>query len=338
VALVTIYTDPHLGLKRKSNFTTASAEARETEALQSLGDLVKNQKAKGHTVVCAGDFFDKSSNTEQVIASTFEIAKHTDHILAGNHDVSNNIESVSSLALLDEIYHNVLFSNEQLYIIKDLGDAELFFIPHVMSQETFLSALERVEKARKKNAVLILHCNYDVPSDTADVHLTLSRERARELLATFHYIFIGHEHTAKEDFGGRLQIIGSFRPTAFDNLDTKSVIVLDTEAMTISREEVWKETNAFVGPASQAYFNLKKQYYDLDDDQDLGKTQSTAVYMLKSGAFGVRVKSKATGVAESISFSSIEFLPDVVLKDLEENEPDLTPLYNKLVEQYMSKL
>lgn len=325
MAQVLIYTDPHLGLKRKANFTPASAAAREKEAITSLLSLVRSERF----VFCAGDFFDKANNPEEVIDSTLEIAEHTNIILAGNHDVKNNVESVSSLDIVDRVCDNVLFSNDSGFHIIKVEGCSFVFVPHVMTQERFTKILSQLNKVEK--GVLILHCNYDTLNSEDDIHLTLTRDMAEQLLTKFQYIFIGHEHTAKEDFDGRLQLIGSFRPTAFDNLDEKSVIIFDTETNSFHRQVVW-EPSVYVGPASGAYSDLGKQYYDIEDDLEVGSIQSLAVSLMSKGAFGVRIRNKAQNRdLDEIDYKSIEFLPEVVVNDIQKHEPDLLDTYNNLL-------
>jgi DNA repair exonuclease SbcCD nuclease subunit len=333
VAQVLIYTDPHLGLKRKANFTPASAAAREKEAITSLLSLVREASEEGHTVICAGDFFDKANNSEDVIDSTLEIAMYTDFILAGNHDVKNNVEAVSSLDIVNQVHDNVLFSDPDGYHQIDIGDWEFVFIPHVMSQKRFIEILDHlpVVFSDMQKGVLILHCNYDTLCSEDDIHLTLTRPIAEKLLTKFNYIFIGHEHTAKEDFDGRLKLIGSFRPTAFDNLDEKSVIIFDTETGTANRRVVW-EPSVYVGPASGAALEPGKQYYDIEDDLEVGSIQSLVVSLMSKGAFGVRIRSTAQNKdLEEIDYKSIEFLPEVVVNDIQKHEPDLLDTYNTLL-------
>lgn len=331
MAQVLIYTDPHLGLKRKANFTPASAAAREKEAITSLLSLVREAKDEGQTVFCAGDFFDKANNPEEVIDSTLEIAEYTNIILAGNHDVKNNVESVSSLDIVNRVCGNVLFSDEFGFDVVEIGDWEFVFVPHTMTQERFTKILGRLLKHGVKKGVLILHCNYDTINSEDDIHLTLTRDMAEQLLTKFQYIFIGHEHTAKEDFDGRLQLIGSFRPTAFDNLDEKSVIVFDTETGSFNRRVVW-EPSVYVGPASGAYSDLGKQYYDIEDDLEVGSIQSLAVDLMSKGAFGVRIRNTTQNKdLDEIDYKSIEFLPEVVVNDIQKHEPDLLETYNNLL-------
>jgi len=333
VAQVLIYTDPHLGLKRKANFTPASAAAREKEAITSLLSLVREASEKGHTVICAGDFFDKANNSENVIDSTLEIAGYTDFILAGNHDVKNNVESVSSLDIVNKVHGNVLFSHPAGYHQIDIEDWEFVFVPHVMSQKRFIEILGHLAHGNvvSNKSILILHCNYDTLCSEDDIHLTLTRSLTENLLTKFRYIFIGHEHTAKEDFDGRLKLIGSFRPTAFDNLDEKSVVVFDTETGAVARKVVW-EPSVYVGPASSAALEPGKQYYDIEDDLEVGSVQSLAVSLMSKGAFGVRIRNTTQNKdLEEIDYKSIEFLPEVVINDIQKHEPDLLDTYNTLL-------
>ena len=330
MAQVLVYSDPHLGLKRKANFTSASSEAREQEAISSLEALLKDDLSFR---VCAGDFFDKANNSEDVINSALKAARLTDVILAGNHDIKNNVESVSSLHLVNEIHGNVLFNDLGNPSFKLMAAREwgLYFIPHVLSQADFETALAAAEKeAGGHQCILILHCNYNVPVEMSDISLVLSRERAAKLLETFQQIWIGHEHNQKDDFGGRLKLIGSWRPTAFDNLTDKRVLRFDTETGETVSETVWAAQDwAYIGPASNAFAFPGRQYYDLTDNMEKGEIQKVAVKLLRNGAFGVRIKGFSSAIETRSEMSHVDLLPEVILKDLQDNRPALVDLYKE---------
>ena len=336
MAQVTVYTDPHLGLKRKANFTPTSAALRESEALTSLEAFVKGKEY----VLCAGDFFDKPSNSEDVIFSTFEIAKHTTAILAGNHDIQNNVESVSSLQLINEVCDNVLFQEDlsnPTPVSLEIEGWKFYFVPHVLSQADFEKCLDLAsEDALGSKAILILHCNYDTPH-VSEVDLTLSAGKAKALLEVFHEIWIGHEHNQKEAFDGRLKIIGSWRPTAFDNLGNKRVLLFDTETGMTTSQLVWESVDhVYEGPASHIVNDDKiGQYYDIIDDLPKGDVQKLIVKLMKSGAFGVRVRRELDEeMVSPVAFASIDNLPSLILEDLKTNRPDLVSTYQELINDY----
>lgn len=337
MATVLIYSDPHLGLQRKANFTTASSDAREKEARDSLYNLLKDNP--NTPSFCLGDFFDTFSNKEAVIASSIPIAEKTDLILAGNHDLANRVGVVSSLQLLEEIPNvNIIrFPLDSPSVHKTLiGNTAFFSIPHVIDQESFDAVLkEAVTLAMEENRyrVLLLHCNYNLSEEWAKSSLNLTREAAHNLLGAFHYIFIGHEHVQCEHFDGRLVLVGSWRPTAFDNIGDKRIIKYDTDNGTYESEVVWEEKSLFYsGPASKAPISPVMQYYRLEDDLGNGETQRIAVKFFDRGAFGIKIVSSYTETdkKELATEGYIESLPDLILRDLKENKPDLVPYWLEL--------
>lgn len=327
---VLLYSDPHLGLKRQANMTPTSAKARDEETHAALSELLDQFEYS----ICVGDFFDVYSNSEETIFNALPIAEKTKYILAGNHDIKNVVDSVSSLRLIDELYENCIFERETW----THGDCDFYFLPHCFSQQEFDEELAAIETDARRNEairILFLHANYanDLVSED-QVSLHLPRDRAKELLATFNYIFIGHEHLPREDLDGRVQIVGSFRPTAFDNLCDKRVLLLDTQTGKLGSEIVWSaEEHAYSGPASQAPEG--RQYYDLIDDLEPGQAQKLVVKLFENGAYGVRLRIEDSKVdPQAIELSAVDVLPTAVATDLNKNRPDLVPYYNELYERF----
>ena len=337
MAIVLMYTDPHLGLQRKSNFTAASSQARDDEAFDALRRflIVNDNKVR----FCLGDFFDTYSNKESVIARSVPIMEQTDLILAGNHDVANRVGVISSLQLLEELPRNTVVRyplEEPSVFWRAEGLTDFFCIPHVINQETFeamlLKAKQEADQSQKYR-VLLLHCNYGLSEDRAASSLNLTRERAAELLGTFHYIFIGHEHTPREDFDGRLVLIGSWRPTAFDNIDDKRIVLYDVDTGSYQFQTVWSAAeHAYSGPASKAPLAPVRQYYTLEDDRSSGETQRLAVRLFEQGAFGVKVLGSIEAAKDSLNepVTGIESLPSTIMRDLQDNKPKLVPYWVEL--------
>lgn len=339
MAQVLVYTDPHLGLKRQANFTPASAAAREKEALSSLHKLLKAEKKKGTYTMCLGDFFDKSTNSEDVILSTVRIAELTDVILSGNHDIPNNVDKSSSLHVIGALFDKkVLFADLKKpdAVMRDIGSTRFVFAPHVLSQDDFEKVLRQANEVESKPYnVLCLHCNYGMPKGLMESSLVLERGEAAELLKTFHQIWIGHEHTAKDDFDGRLKLIGSWRPTAFDNLDDKRVLRYDTETGRCDQEIVWRvRDHAYIGPASGCVDLYKQQYFDLTDDMGTGEAQRQAVRLLKAQAFAVRIRGdREVTPEEEVELMQMDLLPDVIRQDISDHAPNLLPFFQELMQE-----
>jgi len=101
---VLIYTDPHIGLNRLANTTQASAQRLGEKNFLWVQYLLELFKQKDMLAFCLGDLFDQYSNDEAVIKQAMELIQHTDIVLAGNHDISNRKDKVSSLELLHKVY------------------------------------------------------------------------------------------------------------------------------------------------------------------------------------------------------------------------------------------
>lgn len=344
MAEIIIYTDPHLGRNRKANSTAESNQAREGYENEYLLNLLKAHKGP---VFCLGDFFDKASNPEEVILSALPIADQTDLILAGNHDVSNRLNKESSLRLVGEVYPNkVLIDTDRAFEgYTTLSEQTYFyFAPHALNQEGYDQTIAKLEEEANSVTdvykILCLHCNYALPEAFLNEQtLNLSRERAAELLGTFHYILIGHVHTQLDDFDGRLKVIGSPFPTAFDNMDRKRVLLYDSNAGTFNEIPTWDPaTSLYRGIVSgliPEHSHASATYFDLEDDLLPGEAHSLVVELFKQGAYGVRLRKteKLKGDELEISSQQFERLPDTIDAEIKHSKPHLHPVWTELLEK-----
>jgi DNA repair exonuclease SbcCD nuclease subunit len=226
--------------------------------------------------------------------------------------------------------------------ITDLGNTSFFFAPHCLSQQgydTMIEGLRQEAEACNKYRVLCLHCNYNLSEHiVSETSLNLSEERAIELLGTFHYILVGHIHTGADYFDGRLKVVGSVFPTAFDNLDDKRALLYDTETGQFTDLLLWtKLLESVECPASLVHLSdatpVEIQYFDLEDDLPAGEAQKLAVNLLKNGAFGVRVRPKKleeSAPATEISISQFGRLPETISQEIQSEKPHLFALWTEL--------
>lgn len=337
---VLIYSDPHIGLSRKANSTPLSSALREAWCRNELHALLDRHEVS----FCLGDFFDRESNPEETISAGIALAQKTSIILAGNHDIPNREGKLSSLELVREVLPNIPMiadKQENDGFITDVGGTSFFFAPHALTQADYDQMIEglRVEAAKApKYRVLCLHCNYDLPEQFLnDSTLNLTKDQALELLRDFHYILIGHVHTPADYFEGRLKLVGSVFPTAFDNLEDKRALVYDTETGTFDQILTWPAVeNLLSCPASMlaqtAAGTALAQYFDLQDDLPPGQTQKLAIDLFKAGAFGVRISSTKAVQEEQPSFSAAQFerLPASIERELLEARPHLYELWKEM--------
>ena len=294
--------------------------------------LSKLLEAAPHDMaICGGDLFDKYSNPEDVIADAIPFASQFDYILAANHDVTNRLDVASSLQLvaMSAACHDsatqVIFPDAPYYSAQigkyhsdspdQIGPRTAWFVPHQLSQELFLEALRACQEAAKKMPgvhVLFTHCSYDLSFELSAASLNMPRELAEQLLYTFAFIFLGHEHVPRSDFDERLFVIGSHYPTAFDNLGDKRYLIWDTARMTVTSHTHWvSEQYVYQGPISEAPSG--KDYYDLS-----GKvTSKEVVQMFKAGAMAVRVQAQDNQHTDFEKQSmSLTSLPEQISQEL----------------------
>jgi hypothetical protein len=95
--------------------------------------------------------------------------------------------------------------------------------------------------------VLLLHCNYDSPFISDTTSLNLTKDNAERLLTRFSHILIGHEHTARSDLSGRVQLLGNTHPTSFSDISDKFSWSLKVEDGKLSfiPQLIWAKAKGF---------------------------------------------------------------------------------------------
>lgn len=277
--------DFHIGMTRTANHTSESSQRREQASREMLLHVLQTPH---EYAVCGGDFFDKFSNPETTIIEALDYARQFHYILAGNHDSSQRADTKSSLDVVAHALTSCEVGKEPLQA------GVLWFLPHCLSQGQFLATLDKMQQqaAQEGSAlprILVTHCSYDLSFELSTSALNLTRERAEQLLTAFDYVLLGHEHVAREDFAGRLQVIGSHFPTSFSDLSDKRHLIFDTDTERMDSVCHWRASeHVYVGPGCDAPPGM--QYYDLSDNSD----PKLPVHLFKAGALGVRVPSSAT--------------------------------------------
>jgi DNA repair exonuclease SbcCD nuclease subunit len=339
---VLLYSDPHIGLTRRAHYTEASSRAREAFVVSELTQLLQDSINAGHAFrICAGDFFDKESVSEQTILDSLPIAERTDFIMAGNHDLSNRDGKATSFSILAEIVgQKALIADykDNIGFSAEIGSTLFCFAPHVLTQAAYEAMIEDLRLEAAKFAgyrVLIAHCNYNMNQALlSESTLNLSQELAYNLLADFHYIAIGHQHTPMDLCEGRIKIIGSYQPTAFDNMESKRALVFDTETGLFEDLQTWgAEQHYYSGLASDTPTDFR-QYCDLLlDDMNPGEAQKLATDLFRAGAFGVRLRrpeEEEKGERKEVSVAAFHRLPETISQELQESRPHLVPLWEEV--------
>jgi len=339
MSLVYVYSDPHIGLKRKQHYTPESLRNREAWCHGYLHSFLEDSRYDHK--ICLGDFFDKESNDEAAILRGLELAKMTDVILAGNHDVPNRASAASSLEVLRSVLDDTIAMDAP--VSARFGNTQFYFAPHQLTNTQYqLDIDELAEEAKQFSGyrVLCLHCSYASPFELPESALHLSEARAIELLATFHHIWIGHEHKAADHFvdatyGPRLRIVSSLFPTSFDELDEGShrALIYDAELGKVVKGVATPVLAVKELPASQAEaVDLNQyRYIELIDDLPPGEAQRAVVGLYAKGAFAVRLRTKEGAVEESTSIAPDKLisLPDLIKTALTESAPELVAVWDE---------
>lgn len=251
-------TDTHLGLVRNSH-TTPESRRRLQSALYSRAlQTAENLSVEG-PLFHLGDLLDTASNDEVVIADTLQLMPYFTRVMAGNHDLANRQDKMSSFELIDHVLDTM---DESYRIVRARVDQSGFdhwsdgehlvvMVPHHGTQELFLGALTAAEdfinmdQGKHRHKLLLLHCNYDLGYEMTDSTLNLPREVASGLLQSFDYILLGHEHMPRADFDGRLQILGNTHPTSFSDISDKFAWVFDEGKLTSIK--IWDMQKGYLG-------------------------------------------------------------------------------------------
>lgn len=238
---VIFFTDPHLGVKRNSHTTPASRARLKDQVAEMVQYILNRAEEDGHEVFCLGDLFDTEENDEATILEGLTVAQRCSAVLAGNHDLPNRAGKLSSLQLIDQAVPGKIIVgsvDEPGFDFRDTDEGRIYFVPHMATQELFEQSLaEAAAHASKEGsaAALCLHCNYE----NGLVHngLMLSRQWAEALLEVFDFVLLGHEHVARSDFGGRLQILGNTLPLSFGEITDR--FVWELKAGKLSSHALW---------------------------------------------------------------------------------------------------
>lgn len=342
---VLIYSDPHIGLSRVANTTPASAQKLRDASLEHTKHLLTDVKQEGMLAFCLGDLFDQYSNQESVIEQAMGLVQHTEIVLSGNHDISNRKDKVSSLELLRGVYGDkMLIGNwgEPSVFQFTLENTLFVFIPHVANQGLFETALQEAQELAAASTsqwkVLCVHCNYNLTFDNVqDTSLNLTSTAADLLLKDFHFIFSGHEHVPADHHGGRVLIVGNPYPTSFSDISDKRVLIYDSETGEVTSQHTLSgDRMLWKGKLSELPEGVEAKFLDLEDDLPRGDGFRAVTKLYKtSDVFAIRLKApkaeeKDTTVA---TIETMESLPAVVGKDLQENRPGLLSLWNELLEE-----
>lgn len=256
---VLFFTDPHIGVRRASHTTTASQEKMRQfifDEVVSMLDKNRGEMSADDITVCLGDLFDLYSNKEDTLKQGVVVASRCDYVLAGNHDLRNNVDTVSSLQLLQHMEiqdDSAVDSEKSKFIISPNGaspyyrnvevceELALSFIPHCFTQEIFEKSLDEAISNRPKTfTILCLHCNVSEGfghSEADATALYLTDEMQKKIRKHFDLCLVGHEHEPKED--KRIVTLGNFFPVSFGEIGNRYVYWFDTETKQLTKDAIF---------------------------------------------------------------------------------------------------
>jgi len=258
-----IFTDPHLGKVLSANTTLDSRKRLQNDLYYHVKGILQQEGAG--TWLCLGDLLDKYQNTEATLLQALDVAQSVDMVMAGNHDVVNDVTRVGTLQVLEQVLSSEGDSgirrvpfNESGFFVTEMGQCAFYIVPHHSRDDLFEEALcaatkmaedrelvDESEGRTRRHMHLLLHCNYDMEFACNDVTLNLSRQRAGKLLEVFDRILIGHDHNPKEDFDGRLIVLGNTHPTGFGDISDKRIALVDADTGEIEFVTVWRKGSGY---------------------------------------------------------------------------------------------
>lgn len=349
--MITFFSDPHLGLERHTH-TTPDSRARLKEALYQQAQQCV---LRPEPVICLGDLFDSATNDEKTIKQGYDIA-YRSIVLGGNHDSTNRENKPSSLELLCGIMESMTDSEDTIILeyetrrLRSAARTLIHLVPHCMTQSAFIALLDNSkitwDAASPERHILCLHCNYESPFATNEATLNLTREHAARLLEKFDRILIGHEHNARSDFNGRLQLLGSCHPTSFHDCQTDKYLWCMDENGNLTSEVIWDSSVGYqrVTAAQVLTHDLPDldgcQFLDIQGElpatdlpalarrvADLWKAVPT-LFQLRNEAIAREVSQQA----ENVAWSRMTTLPERITLDLDGDE-SLLSLWNHYLQQ-----
>ena len=267
-----LFSDPHLGLSRAAHTTIDSSRNwRDSlfHAAKAAPQVAISEAGAGTTfTACLGDLFDRYTADAQSILQGCSVLEEVDLLLVGNHDLSNRTDTVSSLQLMDRMLHMELFGDSKFSVHYPDQAASLYSINHQLTQQAFDQCLDEAQEDATRiflpeHKILLLHCNYESPFATGDASLNLSRERAEQLLDVFSMVIIGHEHQSRQDFDGRLLLVGNTHPTSFSDIGDKFSWSIDL------RKDKLVAVPHLVWSVDKSYLSV--DWSELDTVSDIGE-------------------------------------------------------------------
>lgn len=265
---IIFFTDPHLGLKRSSGTTARSQKLFQEALYEAAMSILREQDG---IFICLGDLFDQSSNEEEVILQGYNVASRCELVLAGNHDVFNRTDKVSSLELVHKMFKEaqahspvVISPNPGMtyFSRKDVGDLHIFSVPHCLTQEIFAESVRCVASEAESwdgKKILLLHCNVGegmgkLEDDSSSLWLTPELEEIA--LSVFDKVLVGHEHEPKELRQGRLVILGNTMPVSYGEISERFYYKMNSVTTELQKIKTYDPATSFLSIQAGTFIEL----------------------------------------------------------------------------------
>lgn len=307
-------TDFHVGFRPKQHVTTRSAEAYEAAVLEMANELAV---IPADLRIALGDVFHRYSNPETVVDQGHALLTNFHYVMCGNHDLRNNVDTLSSLQLIARLGDTtrILFTqgpvSRHTYVE---GGLELTFLCHYYSQADFeaavRSACQDVGRISEK-AVLFLHCNvgdgHGKGIDAEQSSLYLTEELQDLVVEHFDLILVGHEHNHRI-VKDKIVVLGNHFPLSFGEMTEKYAWILDSETLELSPVLVWSRnrylqmTPAQLVESCEVPLHPEIQFVDIQGELPLSQRAEAARAMMKlwktnPDLLAVRNETEVVGVA-----------------------------------------
>lgn len=217
-----ILNDLHLGVSRKSGVTPASQEALRTYLFDSFRRALNETPET--TVMILGDLFDSFEISPRDWVETYHILRWWLHgnpyrtliLVAGNHDISERGNKVSSFQVLCEVFQataNVAVIGINEWALVPHGIA----LAHCANQEIFEMKLKEIVEKNGQQEFLFLHANFDNNfAAQSDHSLNVSREQAQRLIDAGLTLVFAHEHQSRRPMKGVI-VLGNQWPSSISD-------------------------------------------------------------------------------------------------------------------------
>lgn len=340
--MIVIITDPHLGTHRVANTTVLSRANLRSKLFSTARNALMQFSGRHVTKLIAGDLFNSDSNDERTILEGFKLAQMCDVVLAGNHDLPNRVNAVSSLQLVDELTGKdgtVVIAPVDGVLVEQ-GAAKcgtnMTLIPHHATQGLFDDAIQFAID-NPIGGLVITHCNFDSERASDDASLNITRVQAQSLFdAGYEYILNGHEHGSSTHMGGKFVNLGNTHPTSMGDISEKFLWTYDKTAG-LSKHCIWsmeKYAEITVSDDNLVAPETEAEFIDVVGvvSPENGPAVAELLRKLHGAPTALAVRNRVTYTTDILD---VESTGTVMIHDLSEQitaelmDSDLLPLWNK---------